>query len=215
MNARPRRCRPSTAEPLALYRERYLRCFGAQALQGMRIGVYEHSSVARDLLHDLLRSLGAETLGLARSDAFVAIDTEAVREEDRALARQWSAAHGLDAIVTTDGDADRPLIADEQGRWLRGDTLGLLCARELHAGSVVTPVNSTTALEASGLFRRGEAHAHRFAACDRGDGRSRGITPSSASRPMAASCSEARRASTASPLRRWQRAMPCFPCCWS
>ena len=144
---------PVAAEPLSLYRERYLSCFGAQALQGMRIGVYEHSSVARDLLHDLLRSLGAETLGLSRSDAFVAIDTEAVREEDRALARHWSAEHGLDAIVTTDGDADRPLIADEMGHWLRGDTLGLLCARELRAGSVVTPVNSTTALEAAGLFR--------------------------------------------------------------
>ena len=40
----------------------------------------EHSSVARDLLHDLFRGLGAETIGLQRSDSFVAIDTEAVRE---------------------------------------------------------------------------------------------------------------------------------------
>ena len=143
---------PVDAQPVSLYRERYLRCFGRDALRGLRIGVYEHSSVARDLLHDLLRSLGAETLGLARSDAFVAIDTEAVREEDRALAQQWCAQYRLDAIVTTDGDADRPLIADETGSWLRGDMLGLLCALELHAGSVVTPVNSTTALEASRAF---------------------------------------------------------------
>ena len=98
------------------------------------------------------RALGAETFGLARSDSFVAIDTEAVRPEDRALALQWAAEQALDAIVTTDGDADRPLIADETGHWLRGDLLGLLCARELAAGAVVTPVNSTTALEASGLF---------------------------------------------------------------
>jgi phosphomannomutase len=138
--------------PLALYRERYRLALAPDALKGLRIGIYEHSSVARDLLHELFRALGAETLGLGRSDAFVAIDTEAVRAEDRALARHWAAAERLDAIVTTDGDADRPLIADETGTWLRGDMLGLLCARELRARTVVTPVNSTTALEASGLF---------------------------------------------------------------
>lgn len=144
---------PVDPRPLALYRERYRQVFDADTLRGLRIGVYEHSSVARDLLHELFRSLGAETVALARSDSFVAIDTEAVRAEDRALARQWSRAAGLDAIVTTDGDADRPLLADETGEWLRGDLLGLLCARELGAGTVVTPVSSTTALEASGLFR--------------------------------------------------------------
>jgi phosphomannomutase len=144
---------PVDPQPLALYLDRYREAFDADALKGMRIGVYEHSSVARDLLHVLFRALGADTLGLGRSDSFVAIDTEAVRPEDHALARQWAAAEKLDAIVTTDGDADRPLIADETGEWLRGDLLGLLCARELGAGTVVTPVNSTTALDASGLFR--------------------------------------------------------------
>jgi phosphomannomutase len=75
--------------------------------------------------------------------------------------------------VTTDGDADSPLIADEQGRWLRGDVLGILCARELGARSVVTPVSSNTALETSGLFphvlrtRIGSPHViAAMAACD-------------------------------------------------
>lgn len=139
-------------EPLALYVARYRDLFEGDALKGLRIGVYEHSSVARDLLHELFRTLGAETVALARSEEFIAIDTEAVREEDRALAIEWALTLKLDAIVTTDGDADRPLVADERGHWLRGDMLGLICARELHAGTVVTPVNSTTALELSGLF---------------------------------------------------------------
>ncbi len=143
---------PADGQALSLYLARYRQAFDAQALEGLRIGIYEHSSVARDMLHELFRGLGAKTVGLARSEGFVAIDTEAVREEDRALALAWAADGTLDAIVTTDGDADRPLIADETGQWLRGDTLGLLCARELSAGTVVTPVSSTTALEASGLF---------------------------------------------------------------
>lgn len=134
------------------YVRRYLDAFSAASLSGLRIGVFEHSSAARDLLHSVLCCLGAETVSLGRSDDFVAVDTEAVRPEDIASAPLWAASHALDAIVTTDGDADRPLIADERGRWLRGDVLGILCARELGARSVVTPVSSNTALEASGLF---------------------------------------------------------------
>jgi phosphomannomutase len=137
---------------IRLYLGRYLDVFPNGSLSGLRIGVFEHSSVARDLIYTVLQSLGAETVSLGRSDDFVAVDTEAVRPEDIAIAPVWAAAHALDAIVTTDGDADRPLIADEHGRWLRGDMLGILCARELGARSVVTPVSSNTALEASNLF---------------------------------------------------------------
>jgi phosphomannomutase len=82
----------------------------------------------------------------------VPIDTEAVREEDRALARQWAKHHRLDAIVTTDGDADRPLIADENGEWIRGDVAGILCARAIGARTVVTPVSSNSAVEGCGAF---------------------------------------------------------------
>ena len=125
--------------------------------QGLWLGVYEHSSAARDLLHVVLRAFGARTIGLGRNNGFVPIDTEAVREEDRVLGRAWANEHGLDAILTTDGDADRPLIADEKGAWLRGDVVGILCARALGARTVVTPVSSNTALEACGPSRRRSA----------------------------------------------------------
>jgi phosphomannomutase len=137
---------------LDLYARRYTDVFEAGCLTGMTLGIHEHSSAARDLLHRILRALGAETVGLHRSEAFVPIDTEAVREEDIVLARTWAKQHGFTAILTTDGDADRPLIADETGEWLRGDVLGILCAQALGAATVVTPVNSNTALEASGTF---------------------------------------------------------------
>lgn len=143
---------PPDPGPLSLYAARYTGLFETSVLSGMKVGVYEHSSAARDVLHVILRALGAETVSLGRSDSFVPIDTEAVRPEDRALARAWTAEHGLDALVTTDGDADRPLISDETGEWLRGDVLGILCARALGAASVVTPVSSNTALEACGAF---------------------------------------------------------------
>jgi len=94
---------------------------------------------------------------LARSDRFIPVDTEAVREEDIRLARQWAGEQGFDAIVSTDGDADRPLIADQHGHWLRGDIVGILCARFMGVRVVVTPVSSNTAAEACGWFD----HVHR------------------------------------------------------
>jgi len=134
------------------YIERYVNFFGENCLSGMRVAVYEHSSVARDLLSQILTLLGAEVISLDRSDYFVPIDTEAVREEDIARAKSWARQYGFDAIVSTDGDADRPLIGDEHGHWLRGDVVGILCAKYLGADVVVTPVSSNTAAEKSGCF---------------------------------------------------------------
>lgn len=134
------------------YVERYRRAFGEEALKGKRIGVYQHSAVGRDVVVAILRALGAEVTALGRSDSFIPVDTEAVRDEDIELARGWAREHGFDAIVSTDGDSDRPLLADESGEWLRGDVLGVLCARQLGADRVVTPVSSNTVLEESRAF---------------------------------------------------------------
>lgn len=142
------------ADPVALYQSRYLDFFPATLLTGMRVGIYQHSSVARDIFSDVLRGLGAHVVALGRAEAFIPVDTEAVRDEDKALARDWSAAHRLDAIVSTDGDADRPLIADETGAFLRGDLVGAMTAAYLGIDSIVTPVTSNSRLETCGFFSR-------------------------------------------------------------
>ena len=122
------------------------------SLAGRRIGVYQHSSVARDLLAAVLEGAGATVVPFGRSDVFVPVDTEALRPEDVALAEATAQASSLDAIVSTDGDADRPLIADERGIFLRGDSVGLLTSHFLAADAVVTPVTSNTAIELCGWF---------------------------------------------------------------
>jgi phosphomannomutase len=135
------------------YTERYVNFFGRSSLKGMRIAIYEHSSVARDILYEILIGLGAEVLPLGRTDTFAPIDTEAVRQEDIAQALIWAEMHQFDAILSTDGDADRPLIGDENGQWFRGDIVGILCAMYLNADTVVTPVSSNTAVELCGTFK--------------------------------------------------------------
>ena len=145
---------PEEPGVLADYIGRYLAFFPAGCLAGLRVGVYEHSSVARDPLARVLEGLGAEIRRLGRSEHFIPVDTEAIRPEDHALAKEWAGDGGFDALVSADGDGDRPLVSDEHGEWLRGDIAGILCAHGLGVRAVATPVSSNTALERSGWFEQ-------------------------------------------------------------
>lgn len=140
---------PSAGEK---YIARYLNFFEPGALRGLRVGVYQHSAVGRDALVKILAGLGAELTPLGRSDKFIPVDTEAIRPEDAELARGWAAGGKFDAIVSADGDSDRPLVSDERGEWLRGDIAGILCAKFLEADAVCTPVSCNTALEKASWF---------------------------------------------------------------
>lgn len=133
------------------YARRYTEAYGT-ALKGLKVGVYQHSSVTRDLMAQVLTALGAEVTPLGRSDTFVPVDTEAVSAATRRMLTDWAAGGAFDAIVSADGDADRPLVTDAAGRVIPGDVIGALTAAALGADTVVTPVSSNTLIEASGLF---------------------------------------------------------------
>ncbi|MDE1159037.1 MAG: phosphomannomutase [Neorhizobium sp.] len=138
------------AEQLFLARNTGL--LASSALSGLRIGVYQHSTVAREMLVDVLTSYGAKVVPLGHSDTFIPVDTEAVSEETVRLLKGWAGEYELDCIVSADGDGDRPLVADERGMPLRGDLLGLIAARFLGAKTLVTPVTSNSAIETAGPF---------------------------------------------------------------
>jgi phosphomannomutase len=144
-----------TEEPDALrrYAARYAGLLSFHALRGWRIGVWEHSSVMRDLLIDVLDGCGAEVVGLNRSDVFIPVDTEAVSADTATELAGWVHSHQLDALVSTDGDADRPLLADDLGALVRGDIIGILTAKFLGADSVVTPVTSNSSIEGTEFFK--------------------------------------------------------------
>ena len=134
--------------------QRYLDFFPKDCLAGCKIGVYQHSTVARDVMVEILQGLGAEVACLGRSMKFIPVDTEAIRPEDVKLASDWAKEYDFDCIVSADGDGDRPLVSDENGVWLRGDVAGVLCARYLQALCVATPVSCNSAVEKSGWFNR-------------------------------------------------------------
>ncbi|MDX7952517.1 phosphomannomutase [Lichenihabitans sp. Uapishka_5] len=141
------------AAVLERYKQRSVAAFGAEALAGLTVGVYQQSTVARDLLVETLRALGATAVPLGRATSFIPVDTEAHRPEDVALLADWARDGRFDALVSADGDADRPLVADAAGRILRGDVLGLLVARALGIAAIVTPVTSSAAIESCGIAK--------------------------------------------------------------
>lgn len=136
-----------------LYVDRYLDFFPGNCLNGKKIGVYQHSAVGRDQMVIILSALGAHVTPLGYSDIFIPVDTEAIRPEDVEAAEIWSDEHHFDAIISTDGDGDRPLISDEHGKWLRGDVAGILCAAFLGADAVATPISCNSAVEKCGFFK--------------------------------------------------------------
>ncbi|MCE7030211.1 phosphomannomutase [Jiella avicenniae] len=141
----------SALDVAATFVARYADFFGSRALSGLTVGVYQHSSVARDILVEVLERLGAEPVAYGRAEAFIPVDTEAHRPEDIALLKEWAGEGRCDAFVSTDGDGDRPLVADADGAVLRGDVVGLLTTRHLGLSTIVTPVTSCSAIERSGI----------------------------------------------------------------
>ncbi|WP_026615993.1 phosphomannomutase [Ensifer aridi] len=138
-----------SCEATDLYIQRYETLLPKSNLQGLKIGLYQHSSVARDILTTILEGHGAHVVPIGRSEVFIPVDTEAISAATRERLAAWAKEYAFDAIVSTDADADRPLIADETGAPLRGDLLGLICARLLEARLIATPVTSNSGIEAA------------------------------------------------------------------
>ena len=104
----------------AAYATRHASVFGPGALAGRRVALYERSSIARDALRNLLQALGPKS---CRWVAYRHLCPDRHRSGvagRRAQALEWAQAHRFDAIISTNGDADGPLIGDDAGAWLHG-----------------------------------------------------------------------------------------------
>lgn len=134
------------------YIQRFIEFFPSECLRRLSVVFYQHSSVSRDIIPEILEKLGADVILVGFSEKFVAVDTEAVEEPEKLSG--WLRQHKADALVSTDGDGDRPLVVDEKGKVVRGDVLGILVADFLGSGSVSAPVSCNTALEKSGRFTK-------------------------------------------------------------
>lgn len=140
-----------------VYIQRYLDFFPANALDGMRVIAYQHSAVGRDILVEVLSGLGAEVFPAGRSEEFVPIDTENIDvvrlTAIQTMADEKIARHGhMDAVASTDGDSDRPLLlgiepGSQRVRFFGGDLLGMAVAEYLEADAVVVPISCNDGID--------------------------------------------------------------------
>ena len=137
------------------YIRRYTDFFADRSLRGKRLLVYQHSAVGRDILVEILRAFDAEVLPAGRSETFVPIDTENIDDAQLAAIQKLADDAGkIDAVVSTDGDSDRPLILGvENGRvkFFGGDLVGMIVAEFLGADAVVVPVSCNDAIDRGNL----------------------------------------------------------------
>jgi phosphomannomutase len=145
------------------YVRRYLNSFTRGGLSGLRVLVYQHSAVGRDILPRILRELGAEVVTAGCSETFVSIDTENITDEQLNRLEEFAVAaeasgRTLHAIVSTDGDSDRPLVTavlpaaevhpgGRRVRFLPGDLLGIVVAEYLRADAAAVPISANDAVE--------------------------------------------------------------------
>ena len=139
---------PVNAEGEKAYKRRFETFFPTGCLKGQQIVVYQQSAVGRDSIVDVLTELGAKVVAVERSDTFMPIDTENVTEENKAKFQQFATDYpGTFAIVSTDGDSDRPFVIDETGTFHRGDILGGVVADYLGATFAAVPISSNDAVD--------------------------------------------------------------------
>jgi phosphomannomutase len=145
------------------YVRRYLASFPENGLSGWRVLVYQHSAVGRDLLARILRELGADVITAGRSDSFIPIDTENITAEqlndlEQLILGAETKSQPIHAIVSTDGDSDRPMLVAVlpeakigrgagRVRFLPGDLLGIVTAEYLRADAAAVPVSANDAVE--------------------------------------------------------------------
>jgi phosphomannomutase len=139
------------APAASAYIARYVDFFGPGALTGLRLAVYQHSAVGRDMLAGILERLGAEVIPCGRSEEFVPIDTENIEAAQLdAIQRLANEVGRIDAVVSTDGDSGRPLLLGVQNgkvRFFGGDLVGMLVAEFLGADAVVVPITCNDAID--------------------------------------------------------------------
>ena len=143
---------PVIAEGKTAYIQRYLDFFNGETLHGMKLLAYQHSAVGRDLLVELFEKLGAKVTAAGRSETFVPIDTEAIDQVqlNTLQALYNETGQTFDAIISTDGDSDRPLLLAPEGNKLRffgGDLLGMIVGGFLGADAVVVPISTNDAID--------------------------------------------------------------------
>jgi phosphomannomutase len=141
----------ASKEAVERYASRYQHFLNASPLADKRISIYDAQQCRERYLPCDFPGIGGRGGAIGAHDDFVPVDTEVLSKNDEQRALSWIRQYDLDALFSTDGDGNKPMLADEQGDWLKGDWLGLLCCQYLGIQSLTMPLNCNSAVEQSSI----------------------------------------------------------------
>ncbi|MBD3379579.1 MAG: hypothetical protein GF408_03850 [Candidatus Omnitrophica bacterium] len=139
---------PVNDEAVELYVKRYAEVFTDRPLEGETVVLYKHSAVGKDIIQRIFEALGADVRVIAESESFVPVDTEKISDRTYDILAEAAKQEPF-AIISTDGDSDRPLLADGRGKFLPGDKLGALVSMFLEPDFAAFPVSTNPAVAKS------------------------------------------------------------------
>ena len=136
----------------SVYAQHVEQTMGGVRLDGFKIVVDGANGAASELGPRVLRDLGAEVISMNCEPNGVNINENCGALHPQAMAARVT-SEGADAGVAFDGDADRAILADEQGNIVDGDRVMAICGiglserGELHGRTVVGTIMSNIGLE--------------------------------------------------------------------
>ena len=134
-----------------LYMDYLLRTVGK--IRHMKIAVDCANGGQSVVIPDLLRSLGVEVLEVNCNvqEDFIARDTDT---NDKAVIEELTKTvidKGCDLGIAFDGDGDRVVFIDEEGKFIQGEYSCSLIAKEMNLNSVVTTISASQVVETLGV----------------------------------------------------------------
>ncbi len=147
----------------------HLKSTVAYSLDGLNVAVDCANGSASRTAQRLFQELGANVQMLSDQPDGLNINANCGSTHLENLSA-YVKEHGLDAGVAFDGDADRCLMVDEQGREIDGDMIMAICARDMKArGRLNKNTVVGTIMTNLGFIRFCEAEDIRFIATKVGD----------------------------------------------
>ena len=123
---------------------------GATATKKTRVVVDCACGAGAVITPVLLRKLNCEVIGLnTNTSGFFPHDVEPIERNLQDLIRICGELRAFG--IAHDGDADRMMAVDEEGRFIPGDKMLVLLARHIQARDVVTTVDASIIVEESGF----------------------------------------------------------------
>lgn len=129
----------------------FLESLVPEGLEGLSLAADGSHGAAYELGPEVLRALGASVrcIGVAPDGMNINAGCGATKPE---AVQEFTKENGLQFGVAFDGDADRAVFSDEQGRLINGDrTMAIWCAHWAKQGTLAPPVVVGTVMSNGGF----------------------------------------------------------------